>query len=1103
MTSHGLRQWCCLMLAAAVAINSGVNGAKNATLPPSHITLRAGVLHAPPFAIVDHELDGSIKYSGFQPDLLKRLSQFAKQQDNVTLEFEMARSPAQYGAALDLVANDCDDSDLNADSPDCQSFDLIVGDYYCNPDRSLRIDFTPSWLRTTMSTVKCVEENLPDYEGDDDGNSRGRSLEDYTTLTQASNAGATVCVPDGTYLMDVVMNKFPGAEYLRCPSFDDCVQSLKDGECVLYADDELLLRYRASHDASLEVTREQFNTQYLVWPLRHDLDPVVALYLKKWMYAAVANATLDDLYFQYFQKELCPVGTAGEHCEKPCDPVHGTADSRGVCVCESVKWTGDDCSIEVPEETNLIPTTLKVLSYVMVGINFAFIAGCGAWLYWKRNSAQVRVSQPFFLSLVLLGCGISSSTILAMGQESAGDGPVEACMAIPWLYSVGFSITFGSLFAKIRRVYKIFQSAATPGAVRKTAVTFRETIFVIGVVLLVDVLVLVIWTAVSPLEWQRTVLSADQFGTPLESEGHCTSDQWMAFAGLIGMLHLILLAFACYLCFVSRNIPTKFSEGKYVSIAMISNLQIFLVGVPILIILGASPQSSFFVRSVIIWMNDFVVVSLIFGNLIYGVHIHIEQAEPQAVKAAIGQAIQSFACPRKSEFFGSPTRYTSQHTAMTGNSPGAPESPQNSAQLSLNGSSNHLASPPKTSNNSHDPQAEMMAAAQVFAAQQASRNSGEKCSSQDARSQTHSQVSNANSAAASAAASAKSNTGSNFFKEFAFTKSELEEHEALRKGATKPNSGFLKPLPRSMMNSSVSTCIHANLGGRDVNRSSIASLSSHNESSSNLNITGSWAEVPMSRASVGSGLNRNSQICESESILEVDEEDSDEEDEGMLGSSIMATALKLVEKATDVLQGDRESWGGINLPTFSQSKLDASDRSADVEEGKKGMADNSRSSNSSSRRSLAPPKLPQDGPSRLKYANSRISKVRDEHAPPSLPSTAPTVELKRRDSATDSKITIMTGDESFHDETDLDDSLQGSDLYESRKSASRRQRSSDPASKPLEGVATSEASSASSSSSKKRGGSSSRRSSASGGRKKSSALGNDMDESDKGLYFNT
>lgn len=94
---------------------------------------------------------------------------------------------------------------------------------------------------------------------------------------------------------------------------------------------------------------------------------------------------------------------------------------------------------------------------------------------------------------------------------------------------------------------------------------------------------------------------------------------------------------------VSRKIPTRFHEGKAISIVIVSNLQVFLVGVPLLILLKGESSFSFFVRSIIIWMNDFTVLSLIFGNIIYSVHYAKESSEPELVKAAIGHAIQQYA----------------------------------------------------------------------------------------------------------------------------------------------------------------------------------------------------------------------------------------------------------------------------------------------------------------------------------------------------------------------------------------------------------------------------------------------------------------------------
>lgn len=155
---------------------------------------------------------------------------------------------------------------------------------------------------------------------------------------------------------------------------------------------------------------------------------------------------------------------------------------------------------------------------------------------------------------------------------------------------------------------------------KRVAVSVRETMVIVGIVLLVDVAILTVWTIVDPLHWERSPLVEDKYGYALESEGHCTSEHWHVFAGIMGVFHFLLIARACYMCYLARGLPEKFSSGKYVSIAMFSNLQILLVAVPLLVILGSEPQSSFFLRSVVIWLNDFVIVVVIFGRLIYNIY---------------------------------------------------------------------------------------------------------------------------------------------------------------------------------------------------------------------------------------------------------------------------------------------------------------------------------------------------------------------------------------------------------------------------------------------------------------------------------------------------
>jgi Bacterial extracellular solute-binding proteins, family 3 len=198
------------------------------------------------------------------------------------------------------------------------------------------VDFTPPWLHTSISALKYVAKTKhPEL--------------DVTTFSQAAIKGVSVCVRD--------LNSFPGKTLARMfpkginlvPCADDgvsaadnCIKMLKTEECMLWVSDELVLLKEQADDPTLEMTGERLQRQLLAWPVRKNLDPTVSFLLNKWMYAAIRNQTISALYFEYFEKKLCPIGTAGKHCELPCDPDHGHANAAGMCICESTKYVGGE-----------------------------------------------------------------------------------------------------------------------------------------------------------------------------------------------------------------------------------------------------------------------------------------------------------------------------------------------------------------------------------------------------------------------------------------------------------------------------------------------------------------------------------------------------------------------------------------------------------------------------------------------------------------------------------------------------------------------------------------------------------------------------------------
>lgn len=398
------------------------------TFQGTNVTLRTAVLtNTVPLAFYVENytsLTGEpfAQYRGFQPDLLRRLITIAQEFDNITLTWELEQAPPfSYAKQFEYMASDCNStSNRRGGFPleDCNRLDLVIGDYYGYPSRSIRTLLTPPLLTTAAATVQYSE----------------RKKRSITTLQEAVVLEEPVCLLKDSHYDDQVLRRFPGVTNYTCYTHDECLAALKADECCLFVEDKLQLQYLAVQDATLTVTRQTFDEQYILWPINSRLNPVLQQLIIRWIYRAKVTGVLDELWDQFFNIEFCPLGKAGVQCDQPCSSAHGMSNRYGQCVCESTKWTGEDCATEVVEDQNLIPQPLKIISYVMVAINFLAVAICGLWLFLNRNTAQVKVSQPHFLSLILVGCLISTSTILALAQD--GDGH-EGCMAIPWLYSVG------------------------------------------------------------------------------------------------------------------------------------------------------------------------------------------------------------------------------------------------------------------------------------------------------------------------------------------------------------------------------------------------------------------------------------------------------------------------------------------------------------------------------------------------------------------------------------------------------------------------------------------------------------------------------------------
>ena len=265
------------------------------------------------------------------------------------------------------------------------------------------------------------------------------------------------------------------------------------------------------------------------------------------------------------------------------------------------------------EELNLLGGGLVTVGNMLVAINYAIALTFAVITFQKRKHKVIRASQPMFLYMVLMGCCISTSTIIFFGLDDGGDydkADDVNCMFQPIFYSLGFVFSFAALFAKITRIAKIFGNRK----LAKVTITWVDMMKPIVGLLLVDLIILILWMndAEAALKWERVPKTVDSMGNVLESTGLCRSDSPWFYGGLILGLHFFVLIYGNYMCYKSRNAGTAFSESKYVFMAMVSNLQIMALGVPMLVMVYDNPVSNYFMRTGIVFMNDVGVMLLIF-----------------------------------------------------------------------------------------------------------------------------------------------------------------------------------------------------------------------------------------------------------------------------------------------------------------------------------------------------------------------------------------------------------------------------------------------------------------------------------------------------------
>ena len=263
-----------------------------------------------------------------------------------------------------------------------------------------------------------------------------------------------------------------------------------------------------------------------------------------------------------------------------------------------------------------------MLCLTFIGIVFAVVILVLNWVYRKHK--VIKASSPYINIIIITGCILGFCTIPILSIENLDlydTIPLEAylyfCNARPWMISISITLSFGALFAKTLRVYMIFRNPWE----KKRPFTDSRLIVLVGVFLVVDIVVLAIWSALFPLKLSTVIQASDNGEFSVDAYRICIigesfeNNSLLIWLAVISVVKGMVFLFGIFLVVQTSKIKAKFfQESKFVGIAIYVVVFVCAGGVPVSIsLMYALEEDLGYANSVIvILLCCYLILGLVF-----------------------------------------------------------------------------------------------------------------------------------------------------------------------------------------------------------------------------------------------------------------------------------------------------------------------------------------------------------------------------------------------------------------------------------------------------------------------------------------------------------
>lgn len=222
---------------------------------------------------------------------------------------------------------------------------------------------------------------------------------------------------------------------------------------------------------------------------------------------------------------------------------------------------------KVPKDISLretillnLPIPLYTTMCTIAGLGIISAIGVLIFNIYNRNVSYIKHSAPMFNNLIIFGIMLCLSTVFIFGlpiEIGETEKFLLTCKLRSWILCLGFSLSFGSMFVKTWRVYKIFTNRKLKYSLER--LSNKSLFLMVAGIVAVDLIVLTLWEFIDPIE---TKISS----FPTEADPHdsnkvlvpilytCYSRHQDTWVTTIYSIKGILLLYGLFLAYETRNV---------------------------------------------------------------------------------------------------------------------------------------------------------------------------------------------------------------------------------------------------------------------------------------------------------------------------------------------------------------------------------------------------------------------------------------------------------------------------------------------------------------------------------------------------------------------